>query len=254
MNRRRRLPAVASRAAAGKVPGGAAGGGGMTSGGTVSSVDLVYRQTRHAILAGDYPPGSPLRIRDLARHNGVSLIPVREALRLLEVEGFVDALPNRGSRVAPVSLEDMLDVYRIRLMLELEALRQACPRLTPTDVADAREINSRVTALMEQGDATYHVLHRQFHFALYDRSRSKWLLRLIGMLWDHTNRYRRLMAPRVDPRQSQREHEAILDAIARGDADGAVDALRRHLEHSRDLLHALYLSNDAAALTETVHD
>ena len=126
----------------------------------------------------------------------------------------------------------MLDVYNIRLLLELEVLSQAIPRLTLPDVAAARLMNQQVTELMAHGDPSYHTLHRRFHFFLYEKSGSKWLLRLIGMLWDHTNRYRRLMAPFVDPKGSQREHDAILDALEQEDAAGAIDALRNHLEHS----------------------
>ena len=93
-----------------------------------SSVELVYRRTRHDIVSGELAPGVPLRLQELAARNGVSMIPVREALRLLEAEGFVDILQNKGARVAPVSKEDMIDVYRTRLVLETEALRQAVPR------------------------------------------------------------------------------------------------------------------------------
>src|SRR4051794_15358550 len=95
-----------------------------------SSVELVYQRTRHNILTGDYPPGSALRLQELADRFGVSIIPVREALRLLASEGFVDLIPNRGARVALLSMEDMLDVYRTRIALEVEALRQAAPRIT----------------------------------------------------------------------------------------------------------------------------
>jgi len=200
-----------------------------------SSVELVYQRTRYAILTGEYPPGSPLRLQELAARNGVSMIPVREALRLLEAEGFVETVQNRGAHVAPVSMEDMLDVYRTRIVLEMEALRQAAPNITPQVLANARRLNRRIVRQFEhRGYASYED-HRAFHFALYEPSRSKWLLRLIGIVWDHTERYRRRAAPRVSPASAHEEHERILARLEAGDAEGATLALRDHLEHSIEL-------------------
>src|SRR5215213_6251912 len=146
-----------------------------------SSVELVYQRTRHAILTGDYSPGSPLRLQDLAARSGVSMIPVREALRLLEAEGFVESIPNRGARVAPLSMEDMLDVYRTRIVLELEALRQAIPMITPPVLAKARKLNNKIVRQFEQKGHAEYEDHRAFHFVLYEPSESHWLMRLIAL-------------------------------------------------------------------------
>src|SRR3954470_3282419 len=128
----------------------------MVNADLTSSVELVYQRTRQAILTGDYPPGSPLRLQDLAARSGVSMIPVREALRLLESEGFVDLIPNRGARVAPLSMEDMLDVYRTRIVLEVEAMGQSLPRITPAMLTRARRLNDKLVRQFEQkGYAEY---------------------------------------------------------------------------------------------------
>jgi DNA-binding GntR family transcriptional regulator len=212
----------------------------MVNADLTSSVELVYQRTRRAILTGDYPPGSPLRLQDLAARNGVSMIPVREALRLLEAEGFVDSIPNRGARVAPLSMEDMLDVYRTRIVLEVEALRQAVPRTTPAVLLKARRVNDRIIRqFVQRGHAEYDD-HRAFHFALYEPSGSKWLLRLIGIVWDHTERYRRIGASRVTAESARAEHESILDRIEAKDVDGALAALTEHLGHSVELLRKLF--------------
>jgi DNA-binding GntR family transcriptional regulator len=206
----------------------------------VSSVDLVYSRTRHAILSGDFPPGSALRLQDLASKNGVSMIPVREALRLLEAEGFVESIPNRGARVAPLSQEDMEDVYRVRLVLEVEALRRAIPNLTPEILADARALNDEVRTLGIADDPRTQVVHRSLHFRLYGQSNSRWLLRIAGIVWDHTERYRRVMTPRVDFHESHRQHEGIINALANNDEPGALAALNHHLEQSRDVLRGIF--------------
>lgn len=212
----------------------------MANADLTSSVELVYQRTRHAILTGDYPPGSPLRLQDLAARNGVSMIPVREALRLLEAEGFVESIPNRGARVAPLSMEDMLDVYRTRIVLEVEALRQAAPRITPAVLTKARRLNNKIVRQFEQRGHAEYDDHRAFHFALYEPSGSKWLLRLIGIVWDHTERYRRVGAARVKAESARAEHELILDRIEARDVDGALAALTSHLENSVESFRALF--------------
>jgi DNA-binding GntR family transcriptional regulator len=212
----------------------------MVNADLTSSVELVYQRTRRAILTGDYPPGSALRLQDLAARNGVSMIPVREALRLLEAEGFVESIPNRGARVAPLSMEDMLDVYRTRIVLEVEALRQAVPRTTPAVLAKARRLNNKIIRqFVQKGHAEYED-HRAFHFALYEPSGSKWLLRLIGIVWDHTERYRRIGAARVKAGEARAEHELILDRIGAKDVEGALAALTEHLEGSVERFRELF--------------
>ena len=212
----------------------------MVNSDLTSSVELVYQRTRHAILTGDFPPGSALRLQDLASRNGVSMIPVREALRLLEAEGFVESIPTRGARVAPLSMEDMLDVYRTRIVLEVEALRQAIPHITPADLSRARRLNAKIIRqFVQRGHAEYED-HRAFHFALYEPSGSKWLLRLIGIVWDHTERYRRVGAARVKAGEARAEHELILDRIEAKDLDGALTALTVHLEGSVERFRELF--------------
>ena len=96
----------------------------------------MYQSTRAQILDGTYPPGTPLRLNRLAEENEVSLIPVREALRLLESERFVISEINKGARVAPLSMQSLEDLYRVRTLVEVEALRLA------TDFMDPEFINS----------------------------------------------------------------------------------------------------------------
>lgn len=217
----------------------------MTKADLTSSVELVYQRTRHAILTGDYPPGSPLRLQDLAARSGVSMIPVREALRLLEAEGFVESIPNRGARVAPLSMSDMLDVYRTRIVLEVEALRQAFPRITPAVLAKARRLNNKIMRqFVQRGHAEYED-HRAFHFVLYEPSGSAWLMRLIAIVWDHTERYRRVGAARVLAESARAEHELILERIEAGDKPGALEALTVHLEGSVDRFQELFAENPA---------
>jgi DNA-binding GntR family transcriptional regulator len=209
----------------------------------VSSVEMVYRNTRMAIMTGDYPPGASLRLQELASQNGVSMIPVREALRLLEAEGFVDIVPNRGARVAALSVEDFLDVHQTRIVLECEGLRQAIPHMTKQEIASARRLNARIVDQMERHGYASYEDHRAFHFTLYEPSRSRWLMRLIGIIWDHTERYRRQGARLVSPSRAGEEHERIVTAAERKDIEAAVQALQDHLGQTLDIVQASLLAS-----------
>jgi hypothetical protein len=120
-----------------------------------SYVDLVYRRTRDAIIRGDYPPGTPLRLQDLATQNEVSLIPVREALRLLEAERLVETIQNKGARVSPLSLDDIVDAYQTRIVLEVDALARAYPKLTAEELAAARRLKDDMVRRFKKGDRIF---------------------------------------------------------------------------------------------------
>ncbi|HZB03994.1 MAG TPA: GntR family transcriptional regulator, partial [Actinomycetota bacterium] len=114
----------------------------------ISAVEHVYRLTRAGILRGEYAPGSPLRMQELAERSGVSAIPVREALRRLEAERLVESVANKGARVAELSFPDLADAYRLRTILEVEAVRLALPSLTDDDLARARALKDEMTGLL----------------------------------------------------------------------------------------------------------
>ena len=138
----------------------------------VSLVERVLVTTRERILNGTYAPGSRLRLHKIAEEAGVSLIPAREALRVLEAERLVITVPNKGARVAELSLEDMRDLYAVRSTLEAEAVRTA--RQLSTEEADhLRSMLDEIQDAFGAGDeAKVMRIHRQFHFGLYERSDS----------------------------------------------------------------------------------
>jgi DNA-binding GntR family transcriptional regulator len=214
----------------------AAGGGGE------SLVDRVHAATREAILAGVHPPGSRLLVATLAAENGVSTIPVREAIRRLESERLVTVELNRGATVTPISVDDLRDVYETRVVMECHALRRAYPHLTEAVLRDARADLERMTALLRAGrHREAYLRHRGFHFALYERAGSPWSMHVIGQLWLGAQRYLRLSAGMRDtPEEFAAEHTAVLAAIADGDADAASARLEEHLRRTARLLYAAY--------------
>ena len=213
----------------------------------MSAVERVYRHTRTAILMGEYPPGFSLRMSDLARINGVSAIPVREAMRRLEAERLVESIANKGVRVAQLSNSDLADAYQLRTILEAEAVRLAVPKLAGADRTRADELRDKMARDFAAGDvAAAHVAHRALHFIVYERAGSPWLVHIISTLWDHTERYRRLgMQWLQQPEYLSAQHDDVIAALFSGDADAAVEAVRGHFEASRRLINDRAAPRDA---------
>lgn len=203
-----------------------------------SLVDKAYHYVRSQILDGACPPDAPLRLQALATEIGVSIIPVREALRRLESERLVTIEANRGARVARLRLDDIRDAYNTRRSLELEALRSSMASLDASDISRARELNAEMVRLFQDGDdQSAYAVHRQLHFVFYEKARSDWMLRFIDILWDHTERYRRIATKlRGDPLGIGAEHAAVVDAIEVGRTETATDALECHLKRSLEIV------------------
>jgi DNA-binding GntR family transcriptional regulator len=204
-----------------------------------SAVERVYRHTRTAILMGDYPPGFSLRMSELARLNGVSTIPVREAMRRLEAERLVESVANKGVRVARLSSTDLADAYQLRTILEAEAVRLTAGRLTDADRERSLRLRDEMAERFAAGDeAGAHAAHRALHFVVYERTNSPWLVHTISTLWDHTERYRRLgMKWLQQPESQAAQHDEVIEALFGGNVDAAVEALRAHFETSRRFLN-----------------
>jgi DNA-binding GntR family transcriptional regulator len=210
--------------------------------GGVSLVDRVHAAVRESILSGEYQPGSRLLAAKLAAENGVSSIPVREALRRLETERLIEVERNRGATVTPISVEDLLDIYETRIVIECYSLRRAYPKLDRAILANASRELKAMTGLLRSGKSgRAYEHHRAFHFALYEPAGSAWSMHVIGQLWVGAERYLRLSAGLRDtPEQFAAEHEAVLAAVRAGDEDAAVERLEQHLRRTADLLQRAY--------------
>lgn len=204
---------------------------GMAGEEPMSRVEWVYGRLRSAIVRGDLEPGSPLRYGDLSQEFGVSLIPIREAVRKLEMEKLIVSAPNKGAWIAPITEADVRDVYAMRSLVEGYALRQAVPRITSERLAEIRGIYEQMLALGRRDDPNYYDLHHRLHFGLYEACESPWAMQFIQTLWGHTERYRRMAAklPDFGNYLGNDYHGIILAAAEAGDADGAEEALQQDL-------------------------
>ncbi|HZQ15269.1 MAG TPA: GntR family transcriptional regulator [Gaiellaceae bacterium] len=195
--------------------------------------EFALEQLRESIILGELPAGTPLRLDELARSLGMSISPIREAVRQLEALGLAKHVPHQGARVLDFDIEELRDLFQVRLALESLAVRRAAERFPEAEAAAARAHLDRFDAAAAAGDVRGTLrAHTDFHFTLYDASQSAWLVALIRPAWDRSERFRpALLTSRSGPQERHRElDDELLSACADHDPDGAAQALHDHLE------------------------
>lgn len=197
-------------------------------------VELATRVLREELRNGRLPPGSRIHLGETAGWLGMSPIPVREALRTLATEGLVVSLPHRGYRVPEATLADLEDSYRLRLVLDPMAVERAVPSLTDDDLARAESAIATLEEALRASDwEGVRAANHDFHFAIYEAADSPWLLKLISLLWENSERYQRLASTgRGTPEQRTGEHRRILDACHERDAEQAARLMFEHLNRT----------------------
>lgn len=201
---------------------------------TKSLEDQVYSRLEEEISSGELPSGKILTENDLSVRFGVSRTPVRSALRRLGEEGLVEIAPNRRANVVGVTLEDLIDTYKIRMRLEGLASGLAAERMT-------KEEKDRLTEAVELSEYyikkqdTEHIkeLDTEFHSIIYGASGSRMLCRILTELHRNIRRYRKLslsVPGRLE--KSIEEHREILGAILAGDRDEADRLTSLHVEQA----------------------
>lgn len=198
--------------------------------------DSALHSLRADISSGWLQPGDKIGQESLAERYGVSRVPLREALKTLEAEGMVEYHANRGYFVAELSVADLLEVYRMRELLEAEAIRLAVPQLSDADVEAIADLVAETDAAAAVGDlAAMTEANRRFHFAIFDAASMPRLCRVLRQLWDATDVYRALYYSDVRNRDRVGlEHEQMLKALRRRDAERLVALQDRHRSFTID--------------------
>ena len=202
---------------------------------------VVLAELRAALTAGKLLPGQQLVQEDLADHLGVSRVPIRESLKILEGEGLVTYHPNRGYFVTELSTADLAEVYRIREILETEALNQAVAEVSDADIEDIEAILEQVEQAAESGDVErLTAANRAFHFAIIELSGLNRLSRLIRQLWDASDIYRTVyFQDSVNRDRINVEHKKIIDALKSRDASALIAAQNHHRDEAVRALNSV---------------
>lgn len=201
----------------------------------------VYASLREALTSGRFAPGQKVTFRYVAGVLGVSLTPVREAMRRLVAEGAFEMNPNRSVRVPLMTRDKVLELRDIRMELEGLAAAKAALVATRGQMADIRRAAREIMAARNRGDsATDRQKVREFHFAVYAAAGQPTLLRLIEGLWLQTGPYMNLLYPDfISSSRGPAGRLRLIDALQARNASAArremADDIRRALSYVADL-------------------
>lgn len=199
-----------------------------------SLVDRVTNAIRESIVDGRLHPGESLSITDLARDIGVSPSPVREALQRLAGQGLVVLRPSRSAMVSALDVDDLIELYRIRRLNEVDAVGRACPKLGEADFAVMeRELNALEAT--EAVDDAFWDHHNAFHHAFIRPVMTPRLERFLDELNHAGERYLRVVYGHTDvfrERSVRARHQPLIDAARTGKATTMRRALAEHLEYN----------------------
>ena len=194
--------------------------------------ELVLDAIREAIINGTLKPRERLMEIQLAEELGVSRTPVREALRKLELEGFIVMVPRKGAYVADISFKDIADVFEIRAALEALAAGLAAERITDEELEEMeRLVAEKAEAIANQDMEKLIKVDTMFHEAIYKASRNQRLTSIISNLREQIQRYRTTsLAYPGRMQRSLEEHRSIVEAIQSRDSQFAQQVARVHIE------------------------
>lgn len=200
--------------------------------------EVVCETLRDAIRKGKLKPGERLMESQLAEDLGVSRIPVREAIRKLELEGYVIMMPRRGTYVANLSIRDVNEVFEIRTSLDSLASGLAAERITDEELERLQRLLVAIGGYIEENDMDKIVeCDTEFHDLLYQASRNSRLVGIIFNLREQLTRFRSTsMAFPGRLKATLEEHRRIVEAIAQGDVAEARAAAEYHMEKSEQTL------------------
>lgn len=188
---------------------------------------------RELIVMGEIPAGTPLRLEDLADRLGMSISPVREAVRQLESLGLAEHAPYKGARVTAIDAGEMHDVYEVRLALETLAVRHAATRWDDTTDAQFEEVLGALSDAYAAGERAAIIRgNTAFHDAIAQVSGSRWLPRLLRPTLETSERFSAFVIDEPDEETyevEERGHRAIVAACRAHDADEAERTLTAHL-------------------------
>lgn len=192
--------------------------------------EQVADYLRERIISGVFPRGSRLKQAEIAEQLGLSITPVREALKLLAAEGYISGDSYRGARVVPFDPSASAEILSLRLLLESQLVRAAVEKITSADLEALRSLAEEfATAFSSSDRAAARGVNYRFHRRLYDVANLPQTLHFVQILWarypfDVING----LSNRGD--EAVKEHEEILQALISGDVSAAIFAMRKHIE------------------------
>lgn len=213
----------------------------MTSNGSKSKKVIVYENLKKKIITSAFRPGEPLGESVLSAELKTSKTPIREALQQLEKEGFIENVPGKGAFVSRISVEEVLEVFEIREILECAVIRRVAAK-GEMRVAEAEAVRRRFESSEANGNKTAKSPFKsgdEIHRFVFEAFGNKRLIDYYRRLQDHIERMRLYFFSQFRPEraeQSASEHLEIVNALIARDPERAENAMRTHLRNSTDYL------------------
>lgn len=210
---------------------------------TVTKAEAVYVETRNRILTGRLAPGLAVNQEALAANMGVSITPLREALRRLEIEHLVRLTAHRTVVVTPLTRRELRELYVIRGNLDPLAAGLAAQCATQEQVAAIQQFARRKFA---KDSVIQLERNRAFHRAIYSACGNESLISILDQLWDRTDRYRLILVKEeiAEGATSQQAHIDIADAISARDRDNASRLMHAHINQSLEHIAEMIREDD----------
>ncbi|SCB55987.1 DNA-binding transcriptional regulator, GntR family [Bradyrhizobium shewense] len=208
--------------------------------------DRVYRELRTMIMSGGFAPGSEMKLRALAQSLHVSPMPVRDAIGRLVVERALKMLPNHRVIVPETTIDEFLEIRRVRILLEGEATALACQHVSPDVIASLKRIHEKIKSLSGNKQRQFWALNQEFHFTVYEAAKSPLLLSLIESLWLQIGPVFNHIPINLTS-EGARGHQRIIAALSAGDAKAARAALTEDLMKGGDRIIATLIQDKQPA-------
>lgn len=215
--------------------------------------EAVMEQIGQWIFDGTLAKGQRIVLKKVADELGVSEMPVREALKMLEAQGLVESVPYRGAWVRELSPEDIEELYMLRELLESKAAEVAVMRMTPEELAHLEHLAQVVEESIDAGDSLwYFQANQEFHFAFYSASKLRHVCEHIRSIWRSLAYYRLVHSTPFMIEYAREEHEQYLDAARRRDPDKIKQLVSESLrQHAAVLVEKYKTHNTNSGATST---
>lgn len=200
--------------------------------------EIVYESLRKTIISGVIPVGERIVEKEYASRLNISRTPVREALRMLEMEELIESIPRVGVVVKRISPEDVVEIYKIRQQLEILATTTAMENITKEEINEIKELLDLTEQKNNEGDVEEVIrLFGEFNKKIYKASGMKRLAGMIGRLNEYIQRFRNISISENERREKAlREHREILRLIEEKNKPGLEKIIHDHLQVSIEVV------------------
>jgi len=196
--------------------------------------DRVYRELKTAIMEGNFKPGATLTLRTVSDALGTSMMPVRDAMRRLVSERALEVRPSRKIALPVLTVDQFLELRRIRMLLEGEAVALAAERITPRALAAVKALHKKLDALDQDSPRQFWTLNHKLHFAVYEAAEAPQLLSIIETLWLQIGPLLTRVAATRAVKDAADPHALLIAALERHDPAAARQALMADLTQSTE--------------------